>query len=160
VREAEGPGMMVPVAGATQQGSVDRQRPITAPWLGLSLPSALTKAPAATLEVSMLERNRMPEGDQMKFRWKWHPRDASVVLPKSITSELVGAGDVRMIDVQTDPKDKTTGTFLITTTKLTVPSKYDLVVTGKLADEEVVSRPITVQVEEVKTPNAETASAR
>src|SRR6201999_2538293 len=45
VREAEGPGMLVGVTGATLQGSVDRQRPITAPWLGLTLPSALTKAP-------------------------------------------------------------------------------------------------------------------
>ncbi len=108
----------------------------------------------------MLERKRMAEGDQMKFRWKWHARDASVALPRTIASELIGAGDVRMIDVQPDPKDRTTGTFLITTTKLTVPSKYDLIITGKLAEEEIVSRPITVQVEEVKTPNAETASAR
>ena len=96
----------------------------------------------------------------MTFRWKWHPKDKSLVLPRAVASELVGAGDVRMIDVQADPKDKTTGTFVITTTKLTVPSKYDLIVTGKLAGEEIVSRPITVQVEEVKTPNAETASAR
>ncbi|HEY3837310.1 MAG TPA: hypothetical protein VGL72_12095, partial [Bryobacteraceae bacterium] len=88
------------------------------------------------------------------------PKDATVVLPKAIASELVGAGDVRMIDVQSDPKDKTTGTFLITTTKLTVPSRYDLIITGKVMDEEIVSRPITVQIEEVKTPNAETASAK
>ena len=152
--------MLVNVTGATQQGSVDRQRPISASWLGLTLPSALTKAPSATLEVSMVERKRMAEGDQMMFRWKWHPKDATVVLPKSISSELVGAGDVRMIDVKQDPKDRTTGTFLITTTKLTVPSKYDLIITGKLPDEDIVSRPITVQIEEVKSPNAETASAR
>jgi hypothetical protein len=160
VRAAEGPGMLVAVTGATQQGSVDRQRPITAPWLNLTLPSALTKPPSATLEVSMLERKRMTEGDQLMFRWKWHPKDASVVLPRGITSELVGAGDVRMIDVKPDPKDKTTGTFLITTTKLTLPSKYDLIITGKLQDEDIVSRPITVTLDEVKTPNAETASAK
>jgi hypothetical protein len=160
VRSAEGLGMLVNVSGATQQGSVDRQRPVTAPWLGLTLPSALTKAPSATLEVSMVERKRMAEGDQMKFRWKWHAKDKSIVLPQAVASELVGAGDVRMIDMQPDPKDRTTGTFLITTTKLTVPSKYDLIITGKVLEEEIVSRPITVQVEEVKTPNAETASAR
>jgi hypothetical protein len=34
IRRAEGPGMIVNVAGATEQGSVDRQRPFTAPWAG------------------------------------------------------------------------------------------------------------------------------
>jgi hypothetical protein len=160
VRSAEGPGMLVAVTGATLQGSVDRQRPLTAPWLGVTLPSAITKPPSATLEVTMLERKRMPEGDQLKFRWKWHAKDASVVLPRTISSELVGAGDVRMIDAKPDPKDRTTGTFLITTTKLTLPSKYDLIITGKLPDEDIVSRPITVELEEVKTANAESASAK
>ena len=164
VRSAEGLGMLVNVAGATLQGSVDRQRPVTASWLNLTLPSARTKSPSATLEVAMLDRKRMPEGDQLTFRWKWHPKDAATVLPRAITSELVGAGDVRMIDVKPDPKDHTTGTFVITTTKLTLPSRYDLVITGKLQDEEIVSRPITVQLEEVKSDakndTAEAAAVR
>ena len=154
VRRAEGPGMTVNVAGTTEQGAVDRQRPITAPWLGLELPIAQTKPRAATLEVSMLGRKRMEEGDQMQFRWKWTLRDASLPLPKTINADMVGAADIRVIDIQTDPKDRTAGTFLITTTKLTRPSKYDMYIRGRLTidgqQEEIVSRPISVEVEEVK----------
>jgi len=69
----------------------------------------------------------------------------------------VGAADIRVIDMQTDPKDRTTGTFLITTTKLTRPSKYDMYIRARLTvdgqQEEIVSRPISVEVEEVKAGN-------
>ena len=157
VRRAEGPGMTVNVSGATEQGSVDRQRPILATWLGLALPIAQTKPRAATLEVSMLGRKRMEEGDQIRFQWKWTLRDASQPLPKTVNADMVGAADIRVIDMQTDPKDRTTGTFLITTTKLTRPSKYDMYIRARLTvdgqQEEIVSRPISVEVEEVKAGN-------
>jgi hypothetical protein len=164
VRRARGLGMLVGVAGATLQGSVDRQRPITAPWLDLDLPAAGTGPKPARLEVEMVSRKRMEEGDEIKFRWKWHTRDASVRLPKSVTADMVGAGDIRTIDAKVDPKDRTAGTFLITTTKLTRPAKYDVYVTGRLGvdekGEEVVSRPITVEIEEVKAVHAENTSGR
>lgn len=164
IRAAEGPGMMVNVMGATEQGSVDRQRPLTASWLNLQLPVATTRAEPAALEVSLLERKRLPEGDQILFRWKWRTEDSSLPFPKSVNSEMVGAGDIRMIEVKPDPKDHTTGTFVITTTKLTRPSQYDLYVTGRLRvdgqDHDIVSRPITVEVQEVKSTHAETASSR
>jgi hypothetical protein len=164
IRRAEAPAMLVNVAGATEQGSVDRQRPLTAPWLGLDLPVARTKPRAATLEVTMLERKRMEEGDQMKFRWKWNLSDATLPLPKNVSAEMVGAADIRVIDMRTDPDDRTTGTFLVTTTKLTRPSRYDVYITGKLTadgqQEEIVSRPIAVEVDEVKAHVAETGSSR
>jgi hypothetical protein len=164
VRKAEGPGLIVNVAGATEQGAVDRQRSITAPWLGLELVTAPTKPRAATLEVTMLERKRMEEGDQMKFRWKWIPREAGQALPRTVTAEMVGSADVRVIDMQVDPKDSSAGTFMMTTTRLTRPSKYDMYITGRLIvggeQEDIVSRPITVQVDEVKAANAETGSRR
>lgn len=163
VRKAEGPGMIVNVAGATEQGAVDRQRSLTAPWLGLELVTAPTKPRAAKLEVTMLDRTRMEEGDQIKFRWKWILRDATQALPKTVSAEMVGSADVRVIDVQADAKDSSTGTFLMTTTKLTRPSKYDIYITGRLnirvgEQEEIVSRPITVKVDEVGARNAETGS--
>jgi hypothetical protein len=162
VRKAEGPGMIVNVAGANEQGAVDRQRSLTAPWLGLALVTAPTKPRAAKLEVTMLDRTRMPEGDQIKFRWKWIPRDPGQALPRAVNAEMVGSADVRLIDMQVDPKDSTTGTFMMTTTKLTRPSKYDVYITGRLSlgpveQEEIVSRPISVQVDEV-VGNAQTGS--
>lgn len=164
VRKAEGPGMLVGVTGATQQGSVDRQRAITAPWLGLQLPMGETKAQPATLVVTMLERKRMAEGDQIKFQWKWTRRDPMVPLPKNVNADIVGAADVRVIDSKVDPKDPEVGTFMITTTKLTLPSRYDMFITGRLMidgqPEEVVSRPIVVDVKEVKTDVAEASTSR
>ena len=164
VRRAEGPGMIVNVAGATEQGAVDRQRAITAPWLGLELVTAPTKPRAATLEVTMVDRKRRQEGDQMTFRWKWIPREAAQPLPRTVSAEMVGSADVRVIDMQVDPKDSSTGTFMMTTTRLTRPSKYDMYITGRLTvggeQEDIVSRPIAVQVDEVKAANAETGSRR
>jgi len=169
VRKAEGPGMIVNVAGASEQGAVDRQRALTAPWMGLELVTALTKPRAATLEVTMLDRKRMEEGDQIKFRWKWTARDVTQVLPKTVTAEMVGSADVRVIDMQVDAKDPSTGTFSMTTTRLTRPSTYDIYITGRLnvgggvsggEQEEIVSRPITVKVDEVRAGNAETGPRR
>jgi hypothetical protein len=165
VRKAEGPGMIVTVAGASEQGAVDRQRPLTAPWMGLELLAAATKPRAAKLEVTMVDRTRMEEGDQIRFRWKWIPRDATPALPRTISAEMVGSADVRVIDMQVDAKDSSTGTFLITTTKLTRPSRYDVYITGRLnlgggEQEDIVSRPITVQVDEVRAGHVETGARR
>src|SRR5262249_22055764 len=93
VRKAEGPGMIVNVAGATEQGAVDRQRTLTAPWLGLDLVTAPTRPRVAKLEVTMLERTRMEEGDQIKLRWKWTPREAAQALPRTVGAEMVGSAD-------------------------------------------------------------------
>ncbi len=163
VRRAQGPGMIVNVAGASEQGVVDRQRSLTAPWMGLELVTAPTKPSAATLEVTMVDRTRMAEGDQIKFRWKWILRDAAQALPKIVTAEMVGSADVRVIDMQPDKQDPSTGTFLMTTTKLTRPSTYDMFITGRLTlgtggQEDIVSRPITVKVEEAGSANAESGS--
>jgi hypothetical protein len=163
VRRAEGPGMMVGVTGATLQGSVDRQRALTAPWLALQLPAGITRPPAATLEVSMMERKRMEEGDQILFRWKWTPRDPGQAFPKAVSADMVGAADIRLIDAKADPKDKTGGTFLITTTKLTQPAKYDLYISGRLMvdgqQQDIVSRPIPVEVTEVEARSAAKADS-
>ncbi len=159
VRKAEGPGMMVAVSGATDQTAVDRQRPLTAPWLGMQLPVASTKAPPAVLEVALVERKRMAEGDQMKFRWKWSASEPSQELPKEVDADMVGAADIRMIDVKPESPERTSGTFLITTTKLTRPAHYDLYISGRLKvdgrEQEVVSRPISVEVKELEPASAD-----
>jgi hypothetical protein len=162
VRKADGPGMVVAVAGAIEQGAVDRQRTLTAPWMGLELVTAPTRPRPATLEVTMVDRTRMEEGDQLKFRWTWVLRDTTQALPKTVTAEMVGSADVRVIDMQADAKDLSSGTFVMTTTKLTRPSKYDVFVTGRLTleggeQEDIVSRPIRVEVQEVGAAHAETA---
>jgi len=94
----------------------------------------------------------------MLFRWKWHPRDPNQVFPKSVNADMVGAADLRVIDAKTDTKDRSAGTFMITTTKLTRPAKYDLYITGRLMvdgeQQTIVSRPILVEVVEVESASA------
>ena len=106
----------------------------------------------------MVERKRMEEGDQIQFHWKWIPRDPNQAFPKAVSADMVGAADIRIIDAKTDPKDKATGTFLITTTKLTRPAKYDLYISGRLMvdgqQQDIVSRPIPVEVMEVESRSA------
>jgi hypothetical protein len=152
VRTADGLGMQVGVAGATIQGSVDRQRALTAPWLGMELPAAGTRALPARLEVKVDKVVRKDAGDELTMRWKWTGRGVS--FPPTVTQELISAADVRAIDMKQDPGDPSTGTFLITTTRLTLPGQYDFYVTGRVAvdgqNEDIVSRPITVQIEEPK----------
>jgi hypothetical protein len=159
VRKGEGPGMMVRVSGADDQMAVDRQRPVTAPWLGMQLPFASTKPEPATLELSLVERKRLAEGDQIKFRWKWKTSEPSLEFPKDVEADMVGAADIRMIDAKPESPERTTGTFLLTTTKLTRPASYDLYVTGRLMidgrEERVVSRPISVEVKELEPASAD-----
>ena len=68
--------MAIDVAGATDQGVVDRQRPVTAPWLGWDLPAALTDPPVATLEVRQTGFKQMDEGARYEFAYKWKVRGA------------------------------------------------------------------------------------
>jgi hypothetical protein len=156
VRVAEGPGILVGVQGAAQQGAVDRQRSLTADWLGLQLPAGEAAPKPAALEVSMIGHKLTPSGDEFRFRWKWSRSDPTLMLPKSVNAEMVGAGDIRVIDMKQDAQEPTAGTFTVTTTKLTRPSNYDFYISGRLKldgrEEEVVSRPITVQVD-VKATN-------
>jgi hypothetical protein len=164
-RRAAGPGVSVSVAGATQQGSVDRQRSLAAPWLGLDLPVAGTAPLPGSLQVALIERKRMEEGDQLKFRWQWTLRDKSIKPPDKVGAQMVGADDTRLIDAQVDPDEPTAGTFLMTTTKLTRPATYDLYIVGELEtgsrEVNVVSRPIAIEVLEVKSADeTTTASSR
>lgn len=162
-RTAQGPGMSVPVSGATAQGVVDRQRNLTASWIGMQLPAAATTAPPARLQLELVKRDRMTEGDQYLFRWTWVTRQPDQRVPDRVSADMVNANDLRIIDMKVDPQNRNSGTFLITTTKNTNPGHYDLYVTGRLmADgetQEIVSRPIQVTVEEVKADAMPSASA-
>jgi hypothetical protein len=101
----------------------------------------------------------LAEGDQIKFRWKWKTSDPSLEFPKDVEADMVGAADIRTIDAKPESPERTTGTFLLTTTKLTRPANYDLYITGRLMvdgrEERVVSRPISVEVKELEPASAD-----
>jgi hypothetical protein len=145
-RRARGIGMSIDVAGATEQGVVDRQRSITAPWLGLELPVAIADTPSATLEVKQTAVKQMEEGARYEYAWTWTMR-AKATAPMTVGVDVNGAKDLRIIDMKAE---KMGGTFAITTTKATDPARYDLYINGRLrtddGDEVVYSRPIAFEV--------------
>lgn len=147
-RQARGPGMVVDVAGATEQGVVDRQRSLTAPWLGLELPMALAEPPGATLEVRQTNLRQMDEGARYEYEYKWKLRGRGTP-PEEVDVNIVGAKDLRVIDMKAGEGAKS-GTFAVTTTKATDPARYDLYITGRLktddGNETIVSRPIPFEV--------------
>jgi hypothetical protein len=149
-RRARGPGMQVAVSGATDQGVVDRQRSINAPWLALDLPAAISEPPSATLTVKQTALKQMAEGGRYEFEYTWNIRTGTP--PKDVNVDIVGARDARIIDMKQSGKG---GTFVVTTTKATDPNRYDMVITGRLktdsGDEVIVSRPIPFEVAEGST---------
>jgi hypothetical protein len=141
-RRARGLAMAVDVAGATDQGVVDRQRPLGAPWLGWDLPAALADPPAATLEVHQTSFKQMAEGARYEFAYKWTIRGMGTP-PKQVNVDIVGAKDIRVIDM-------TTNGFAVTITKATDPGLYDVYVNGRLrtddGEEIVVASAIPFEV--------------
>jgi hypothetical protein len=145
-RRARGIGMAIDVSGATEQGVVDRQRPVTGQWLGLDLPVAIADPPSATLEVRQTAIKPMEEGVRYEYAYKWNVRGRATP-PMLVGVEVNGAKDLRVIDQK---YEKMSGTFAVTTTKATDPAKYDLYISGRLrtddGDETIVSRPIAFEV--------------
>lgn len=154
-RQAYGPGMVVDVAGATEQGVVDRQRALTAPWLDLTLPAAVGDAPTATLAVQQTKIIQMEEGARYEYAYKWTIRGKSMPLAQ-VGVDVIGAKDIRVIDMKPGEHDLS-GTFAVTTTKATDPAVYNLYINGRVktddGDESIVSRPIAFEVRG-GTPNA------
>lgn len=153
-RKARGPGIMVAVAGATEQGVVDRQRPVSAPWLGFELPAAIAEPAPATLEVKQTNFKALDEGGRYEFAYAWKVRAGAP--SGNVNVDVVGARDIRVIEIK---GTESGGTFVVTTTKATDPADYDLYVTGRLktdaGDETIVSRRIPFEVtSEVKEGSA------
>ncbi len=161
-KTARGPGMVVNVSGAVSQGVVDRQRGITAPWLSAGLPVAITAPPTAWLEVSLAQQTMKSEGEEFIFRYQWKSRRMGMEWPANLSVDLLNAADTRTIDFKPSEKDKSTGTFKVTTTKNTLPTQYDLYVVGRLMVngqlEEIPARPIRIEVKEV--PASEVVAAQ
>ena len=157
-RRARVQAMAVDVAGATAQGVVDRQRPVTAPWISLDLPAATTTPAEAVLEVKQASFTRMEEGDRWDFTYEWKVRTPGQRLPETLGVDVVGARDIRVTAQQ---KKGMGGVFSISTTKATEPATYDVVVSGRIgtgmAGELIYARPLPLVVTE-RSSNVQAAS--
>jgi hypothetical protein len=131
-RLATGIGYSIGVAGATEQGVVDRQRPLTGAWLGYALPAALTDPPPATLGLKLEKVDKKESGYQFLFRWTWTTAGGMQNWPDTVSVDVPNFTDLRVIEMAVDPKDKKTGTFLVTSTRNTLPALYNTVINGRL----------------------------
>ena len=134
-RRASGLGLIVDVAGGTglpDAASSDRQKPFTAPWLGMMMPASLTDPPVATLEIALLGRTPMEQGDAYNFGWKIAANNGSLTMPVTINADVPGMRDLRVINMKPASKGAATGTFTVTTTKATTPATYNLIASVNL----------------------------
>ncbi|MGA3202975.1 MAG: hypothetical protein ABSF12_10845 [Bryobacteraceae bacterium] len=166
-RLASGLGYSIGVAGATEQGVVDRQRPLTGAWLGYSLPVALTDAAPATLSLKLESVAKKEAGYQFLFRWTWTTESVIEKWPDAVDVDVPNFNDLRVIEMAIDPKDRKTGTFAVTSTKNTLPALYNAVISGRVTANGIrrdiyaplVAFPVPAMDEE-KDKNAHTAPAR
>ncbi len=134
-RRAAGLGTLIDIAGGTgipDATSTDRQKPFTASWLEMAMPSAITKEPPAILEVHSTGLTQMAEGDAYTFEWKVVTKNKMLAMPASVSADAPGVHDIRVIDVKPASKGADSGTFTVTTTRATTPAKYDLVISAPL----------------------------
>lgn len=130
-RLATGLGYSIGVAGATDQGVVDRQRPLTGAWLGYSLPAAVTDADPATLTLKLDSVAKKEAGYQFLFRWTWTATTMQT-WPDTVEVDVPNFNDLRVIEMAVDPKDRKTGSFAVTSTRNTLPALYNIVINGRL----------------------------
>lgn len=166
---ATGPGYLIGVAGANTQGVVDRQRALSGAWLGHELPAALAEPAPATLTLTLEKTTQKKEGYEFLFRWKWETADVSQPVPDTVSVDLPNFIDFRAIEMAADKKDKKTGTFLVTSTRNTLPTLYNISISGQIRSggvmQDVVSPVIafdapTVPESEEKPTNASSAADR
>jgi hypothetical protein len=131
-RAATGIGYQIGVAGANEQGAVDRQRSLTGAWLGYQLPAALTDPTAANLELKLERATKRESGYQFLFRWTWSTTGSIQNFPDSVSVDVPNFADIRVIEMKVDPQNKKSGTFILGSTRNTLPATYNMVITGRL----------------------------
>jgi len=164
-RVATGLAYLISVNGANTQGVVDRQRALNGSHLGYRMPAAMTAPTPATLVLSLVKAEKKESGYEYRFRWRWTAANPSQAVPKTVKVDLPNLGGTRVIEMELDKTDKRTGTFLVTTSKNSLPGPYNIGVSGQLMGGIDVFSPLLrldipeLANEENKT-NASTAAAR
>lgn len=131
-RAATGLGYLIAVNGANTQGVVDRQRALNGLALGYKLPIATTAPEIATLALTLDKMEQKEAGFEYRFRWRWTLSNSAQATPDTVNVDFPNLQQSRVIEVEVDKKDKTTGTFLLTTSKSSLAGLYSIGITGRL----------------------------
>ncbi len=92
----------------------------------------MTDPTSATLSVKVERTEKKEAGYEYLVRWQWTVRNPMYRVPATVEVDVPNFIDLRVIEMQVDKKDDTTGTFLVTSTKNTLPARYNLLVSGRL----------------------------
>jgi hypothetical protein len=164
-RKATGFTYLIAVNGANTQGVVDRQRPLNGRHLGNLLPAATTDPTPANLELTLIQTDKKEVGFEYRFRWRWLASGPNQPYPSTVNVDLPNLAGTRIIEIEQDKTDKSTGTFLVTTSKNSLAGPYNIGINGKWPGGIDVFSPLLrldvpeLQPEEPKT-NASTSPAR
>jgi hypothetical protein len=131
-RVASGIAYSIGVAGATDQGVVDRQRSLNGAWLGYQLPAALTDSTAALLDLKLERTTKKASGYEFTFRWTFKSAGPMLNWPDTVNVDVPNFVDIRVIEMHVDPKDRKTGTFIVVSTRNTLPALYNVVASGRV----------------------------
>lgn len=131
-RDAVGFAYLIGINGATAQGVVDRQRALNGKALGYELPLATTTPIPASLELTLDKMEKKDVGIEYRFRWRWHTENSQLAVPNTVNVDLPNLQGVRIIEVEQDKKDPRTGTFLVTTSRNSLPGPYNIGINGRL----------------------------
>lgn len=130
VRRAASPGMITAVQGITGLDKRPQHRPFTAPWLNLDLPVGIAPPASSKIEVDGPAYVRIIQGQKY---------EAKVKGPERLSFDTPGARDLRIV------KGKDNALSMLTTIG-TPPSKFDLIVNGRVQEEVVFAPAITIEV--------------
>jgi hypothetical protein len=121
-REAVGPGLITAVRG-------DKQKPFTAPWLGMKLPMAITDPPPATIAPETLLA-RFAQGFAFDMQYEIR-RTAAVKGPLSPRPQILSAvGNLRVLK-GTQAKSGDKGSYTLETNFATPFSTFDVAFTAQ-----------------------------
>ena len=90
------------------------------------------EAPSATLELKLESSAKKEAGFEYRYRWIYHARNAMQKVPETVTVDLPNLIDLRVIEMAVDKSDPKSGTFLVTTTRNTLPATYNIGIAGRL----------------------------
>jgi hypothetical protein len=123
-------------------------RPFQAPWLGLSLPSAVGDEPAGILSVKTPPSIRIIQGMKYDFAWEFAYKVPGMQAPNAVATDTPGGRDLRITNaIRRRPGS---GMLQMNTTIGTPPGTFDVILSAKSGagmGEEIIYAPaVTVEV--------------
>jgi hypothetical protein len=151
-RFAEGPGIVLypkddPILDP--QNNERPAKPVTAPWLGMELPAAISSPAPVTLQVA--DRSfRLPLGMSRPIKWKLASQGSGIV-PETVTGSLEYS-EIRGLQLggERESKGKESGTLVLESEPDSPAVKFDMVLLAQLeidGKKQIVAAPaITIEL--------------